>query len=120
MVNTLLRHTSFFYERFGNCLKKSGSEFLCNKKDFEKELESRDLLLISFRWEDWYNHSHFIDRTDYISDATLFECQLILTAIIRLERFSPKTLDNMRRLGVLKAVMDRLSWLGSVGQPLNS
>ena len=119
MNNSLLRHASFFYATFGNCLETSGSSLLCNKKHFEKELESRNFLLVSFRWEDWYNHSHFIDRTDYISDATLFECQLILTAIIRLERFSPKTLDNMRQLGVIKAVMDRLSWLGSSGQPLN-
>ena len=119
MNNYLLQHTSFIYERFGNCLEESGSKFLCNKKDFEKELESRNLLLISFRWEDWYNYSHLIDRPDYISDATIFECQLILTAIIRLERFSPKTLDNMRQLGVIKAVMDRLSRLGSSGHPLS-
>ncbi|MPY21368.1 hypothetical protein FM037_19390 [Shewanella psychropiezotolerans] len=113
MNKPLLQHTSFIHERFGSCLEKSGSSLLCNKKNFEKELENRNLLLISFRWEDWYNYSHFIDRPDYISDSTIFECQLILTAIIRLERFSPKTLDNMRQLGVLKAVMDRLSWFAS-------
>ncbi|BDA61012.1 hypothetical protein NUITMVS1_24750 [Shewanella xiamenensis] len=52
-----------------------------------------------------------MDKPAYIGDASVAQCRLLLTAMTRLEVFSPGVLENMRRQGVLLAIMERLQCL---------
>lgn len=52
-----------------------------------------------------------VDRPEYIADASLYECRLLLSAMVRLERFSPGVLQNMRRQGVMLALLERMQQL---------
>ncbi|GIU34842.1 hypothetical protein TUM3794_01740 [Shewanella colwelliana] len=78
---------------------------------FMEAMDHNGLLLAQLNWDEWYQHSYLVDRPDYIGDASFYECQLLLTAMARLEPFSPGVLNNMRRQGVLIAIVDRLTQL---------
>lgn len=88
-----------------------GEHLVCSSKlhDFTEQLQECGLLLERLDWSDWYQNSHLIDRPEYIGDASLQECQLLLTAMTRLERFSTGLLDNMHHQGVLLAILERLT-----------
>lgn len=94
----------------------SGGDRIVNHNrilEFVKDVASAGLILKNFQWSDWYHNSHLVDRPEYIIDATEYECMLLLTAMTRLEKFSPGVLDNMRRKGVLLAIIERLQSLRS-------
>lgn len=77
--------------------------------EFMADLDTYGLLLANFSWKDWYHHSHLVDRPEYIAQATAYECMLLLTAMTRLEKFSPGVMENMRRQGVLHAILQRFT-----------
>ncbi|WP_345888207.1 DUF6508 domain-containing protein [Shewanella algae] len=78
---------------------------------FVAEMKRQGMLLNEFSWDDWYQNSHMVDRPEYIADASLYECRLLLSAMVRLERFSPGVLQNMRRQGVMLALLQRMQQL---------
>ncbi|WP_028766919.1 MULTISPECIES: DUF6508 domain-containing protein [Shewanella] len=80
-------------------------------QEFVVDIEQCGLMLTQFNWDDWYQNSHLIERPEYIADASLYECRLLLTAMARIDRFSPGILSNMRRKGVLIAIVERLQAL---------
>ncbi len=92
-------------------------EFTCGENrvsanrmaQFIDDLHHHGLILKQFSWSDWYHHSHLVDRPEYIADATAHECMLLLTAMTRLEKFSPGVMENMRRQGVLHAILQRFN-----------
>ncbi|ACA86218.1 DUF6508 domain-containing protein [Shewanella woodyi] len=112
MEPLLLNHTSALYAKYVSdlaCGERALSVFKMH--EFIDELAENSLLLTDFNWDDWYHNSHLVDRPEYIADASLHECQLLLTAMTRLEQFSPGVMDNMRRSGVLLAIMERFNCL---------
>lgn len=80
-------------------------------QEFVTDLNKADILLESFNWDEWYQNSHMVDRPEYIADASFYECQLLLTAMARIDRFSPGILSNMRCQGVLIAILERFQSL---------
>ncbi|WP_076409423.1 DUF6508 domain-containing protein [Shewanella sp. UCD-KL12] len=110
-MNALItRHTSNLYTKYvGNfaCGEKPVS--VCKLQEFLADLSKSELLLTDFKWDEWYHNSHLVDRPEYIADASLYECQLLLTAMVRLEKFSPGVMDNMRRQGVVIAILERIN-----------
>ncbi|GGI76615.1 DUF6508 domain-containing protein [Shewanella gelidii] len=92
---------------------RSGNNIVAQGRiqDFIEDVAQEGLLLTQFDWADWYQNSHLVDRPEYIASASRYECMLLLTAMTRLERFSPGVLDNMRRKGVLIAIIERLQTL---------
>ncbi|MCL1137096.1 DUF6508 domain-containing protein [Shewanella pneumatophori] len=80
-------------------------------QEFVADLEQCGMLLDEFDWDEWYQNSHMLDRPEYIGDASMYECQLLLTAMARIDRFSPGVLSNMRRQGVLLAIIERFQTL---------
>jgi hypothetical protein len=110
MKSLLHSHASAFYTKYASdlaCSERALSIWKVN--DFIDELADNSLLLTDFSWDDWYSNSHLVDKPQYIASASLHECQLLLTAITRLERLSPGVLDNMRRSGVLLAILERFN-----------
>lgn len=81
--------------------------------EFISDLTSQGWLLANFTWDYWYNNSYLVDKPAYIQEASVTQCRLLLTAMTRLEVFSPGVLENMRRQGVLFAIMERLQRLES-------
>ncbi|MGI1943661.1 DUF6508 domain-containing protein [Shewanella sp. MF08487] len=79
--------------------------------EFIHDLTTQGWLLVNFNWDYWYNNSYLVAKPDYIRDATIVQCQLLLTAMTRLEAFSPGVLENMRRQGILLAIIERLQSL---------
>ena len=79
--------------------------------EFISDLTAQGWLLANFTWDYWYNNSYLVDKPAYIRDASVAQCRLLLTAMTRLEVFSPGVLENMRRQGVLLAIMERLQCL---------
>ena len=110
MEPLLQRHTSDFYTKYVSDLA-CGEQALsiCKISDFIDELADNRLLLADFNWDDWYSNSHLVDKPEYIASASLYECQLLLTAMARLEGLSPGVLDNMRHNGVLLAILARFN-----------
>ncbi len=47
---------------------------------FVAEMKRQGMLLNEFSWDDWYQNSHMVDRPEYIADASLYECRLLLSA----------------------------------------
>lgn len=82
--------------------------------EFISDLTSQGWLLANFTWDYWYNNSYLVDKPAYIRDASVAQCRLLLTAMTRLEVFSPGVLENMRRQGILLAIMERLQCLEGV------
>ncbi|QLE85316.1 hypothetical protein FLM48_09595 [Shewanella sp. Scap07] len=109
-MNTLA--ISPLYSRYAD-LFLQGDKPVCVSQfqQFVAELEQQGVLLPHLNWDEWYEHSHFVDRPDYIADATWYQCQLLLTAMARLEKFSPGVIDNYRRQGVLIAIVSRMQTL---------
>ncbi|QQX82133.1 hypothetical protein JK628_10155 [Shewanella sp. KX20019] len=113
MNNSIMKsHATGLYKEYANDLL-IGNHFVSDKRlqDFVADLAREGLLLESFKWDEWYNNSYMVDRPEYIADATLYECQLLVTAMARLDRFSPGVLSNMRRQGVLNAIAKRFKVL---------
>lgn len=110
MNQILLSHISEHYTKYVSDLA-CGEHVNSGRKlhEFIEELSEYRLLLTNFDWDDWYHNSHLVDRPEYIADASLYECQLLLTAMTRLEQFSPGVMDNMRRRGVLLAILERFN-----------
>ena len=84
MNQLLLSHTFEFYTKYVNdlaCGECVGSGHKLH--EFMDELSEYRLLLTNFDWADWYQNSHLVDRPEYIADASLYECQLLLTAMAR-------------------------------------
>ncbi|MFB2718517.1 DUF6508 domain-containing protein [Shewanella xiamenensis] len=79
--------------------------------EFINDLTTQGWLLANFTWDYWYNNSYLVDKPAYIQEASVTQCRLLLTAMTRLEVFSPGVLENMRRQGVLLAIMERLQCL---------
>ncbi|RTR32105.1 DUF6508 domain-containing protein [Shewanella atlantica] len=110
MTHIFLKHTSSLYAKYVNDLACGERPIsVCRIQEFTDDLAKSSMLLSEFQWDDWYHNSHLVDRPEYIADATLHECKLLLTAMTRLERFSPGVLDNMRRRGVLLAIIERFN-----------
>lgn len=111
-MNTQSREPFCLYQKYVSDFEK-GDHPVCKYKllEFCQELEALGLLLSQFDWTYWYSSCHLVDKPDYILDATYKECQFLLTAMVRLERFSPGVLENMRRQGVLLAIIERLQAL---------
>ncbi|BAJ02584.1 DUF6508 domain-containing protein [Shewanella violacea] len=108
MKLSVSNHTSDLYAKYVNVLACGDKPISVGKlHEFTDDLAKSQLLLQDFNWDDWYLNSHLVDRPEYIADASLHECQLLLTAMTRLERFSPGVMDNMRRQGVLIAILER-------------
>jgi len=82
--------------------------------EFINDLTTQGWLLANFTWDYWYNNSYLVDKPAYIRDASVAQCRLLLTAMTRLEVFSPGVLDNMRRQGVLLAIIERLQCLNTL------
>ncbi|WP_394203643.1 DUF6508 domain-containing protein [Shewanella waksmanii] len=103
---------SSLYSRYAD-LFLQGDKLVCitQFQQFVVELEQNDILLDELNWDEWYEHSHFVDRPEYIADATWYQCLLLLTAMARLEKFSPGVIDNYRRQGVLIAIITRMQSL---------
>ncbi|TVP12805.1 DUF6508 domain-containing protein [Shewanella sp. KCT] len=78
---------------------------------FVEQLAQQGLLLDTLNWQEWYQNAHLVDKPDYIREASFYQCRLLLTAMSRLERFSRGVLENMRRQGVLLAILERLNVL---------
>ncbi|MCL1091779.1 DUF6508 domain-containing protein [Shewanella profunda] len=76
--------------------------------EFVNDLKTQGWLLANFTWDYWYNNSYLVDKPAYIRDASIAQCKLLLTAMTRLEVFSPGVLENMRRQGILLAIVERL------------
>ncbi|MGX7652467.1 DUF6508 domain-containing protein [Shewanella putrefaciens] len=81
--------------------------------EFIHDLKTQGWLLANFTWDYWYNNSYLVDKPAYIRDASISQCKLLLTAMTRLEVFSPGVLENMRRQGVLLAIVERLQSLNT-------
>ncbi|MGI2214092.1 DUF6508 domain-containing protein [Shewanella oncorhynchi] len=81
--------------------------------EFINDLTTQGWLLANFTWDYWYNNSYLVDKPAYIRDASIAQCKLLLTAMTRLEVFSPGVLENMRRQGVLLAIVERLQSLNT-------
>ncbi|AUD60783.1 hypothetical protein AYJ58_15430 [Shewanella sp. Pdp11] len=79
--------------------------------EFINDLTTQGWLLANFTWDYWYNNSYLVDKPAYIRDASIAQCKLLLTAMTRLEVFSPGVLENMRRQGILLAIIERLQSL---------
>ncbi|GIU35931.1 MAG: hypothetical protein KJ856_21940 [Gammaproteobacteria bacterium] len=79
--------------------------------EFINDLTTQGWLLANFTWDYWYNNSYLVDKPAYIRDASIAQCKLLLTAMTRLEVFSPGVLENMRRQGILLAIVERLQSL---------
>lgn len=79
--------------------------------EFINDLTTQGWLLANFTWDYWYNNSYLVDKPAYIQEASVTQCRLLLTAMTRLEVFSPGVLENMRRQGILLAIMERLQCL---------
>ncbi|QFU22418.1 hypothetical protein FM038_009800 [Shewanella eurypsychrophilus] len=108
MKQLFTHQTSNLYAKYVNILACGEKPIsVCKIQEFTDDLAKSHLLLSDFKWDEWYQNSHLVDRPDYIADATLHECQLLLTAMTRLECFSPGVMDNMRRQGVLIAILER-------------
>ena len=109
MNNTILKGS------LASLYSKYAAEFKLGKQDvsdtrlqeFVADLEADGILLTSFDWDEWYQYSYMVDRPEYIADASFYECQLLLTAMARIDRFSPGILTNMRCQGVLIAIIER-------------
>ncbi|WP_281213380.1 DUF6508 domain-containing protein [Shewanella insulae] len=82
---------------------------------FMKQLAERGLLFENLSWQEWYRHVHLVDKPDYIREASFYQCKLLLTAMSRLEQFSRGVMENMRRQGVLLAILERLNVLARSG-----
>lgn len=110
--STIQSHTTGLYKEYAQDLV-IGNHFVSDKRlqEFVADLDRDGLLLESFKWDEWYNKSYMVDRPEYIADATLYECQLLVTAMSRLDRFSPGVLSNMRQQGVLNAIVERFRTL---------
>ncbi|MFT5788313.1 MAG: hypothetical protein ACI8SJ_000416 [Shewanella sp.] len=110
--STIQSHVAGLYNEYAKDLV-IGNHVVSDKRlqDFVADLGREGLLLESFKWDEWYNNSYMVDRPEYIADATLYECQLLVTAMSRLDRFSPGVLSNMRRQGVLNAIAERFKVL---------
>ncbi|QDF75145.1 MULTISPECIES: DUF6508 domain-containing protein [Shewanella] len=80
-------------------------------KAFVEQLANQGLLLERLNWHEWYQNAHLVDKPDYIKEASFYQCRLLLTAMSRLEGFSRGVLENMRRQGVLLAILERLNAL---------
>lgn len=78
---------------------------------FLSALRASSLELVGFDWKDWYERTHLVDNPTYLETASLHDCRVILSAMLRLERFSPGVVENLRRQGVLCALMARLDAL---------
>ena len=108
MKLSVSNHTSNLYAKYVNILACGDKPIsVCKLQEFTQDLAKSQLLLNDFKWDDWYQNSHLVDRPEYIADASLHDCQLLLTAMTRLERYSPGVMDNMRRQGVLIAILER-------------
>uniref|UniRef100_UPI0040478BE2 DUF6508 domain-containing protein n=1 Tax=Shewanella baltica TaxID=62322 RepID=UPI0040478BE2 len=79
--------------------------------EFINDLTTQGWLLANFTWDYWYNNSYLVDKPAYIREASIAQCKLLLTAMTRLEVFSPGVLENMRRQGILLAIVERLQSL---------
>ncbi|ABZ76965.1 conserved hypothetical protein [Shewanella halifaxensis HAW-EB4] len=113
MDNSILQgYVTDIYAKYANDLKL-GNHFVSDKRlqEFVADLEKSDILLETFDWDQWYQNSHMVDRPEYIADASFYECQLLLTAMSRIDKFSPGILSNMRCQGVLVAIIERLQSL---------
>lgn len=80
-------------------------------KAFIDQLRRAKLELDDFDWKAWYDRTHLVDKPDYLAQASLLDCRVIISAMLRLERFSPGVVENLRRQGVLCALMARLDTL---------
>ncbi|MGS0825485.1 DUF6508 domain-containing protein [Shewanella sp. 0m-8] len=80
-------------------------------QEFVADLEADGILLTSFDWAEWYQNSYMVDRPECIAEASFYECQLLLTAMARIDSFSPGILSNMRCQGVLIAIVERFQSL---------
>ncbi|WOT03826.1 DUF6508 domain-containing protein [Shewanella youngdeokensis] len=105
-------HSASLYNKYAHDLV-SGDHDVSDKRlqNYVAELASLGLILETFKWDEWYSNSYMVDRPEYIAEATLYECQLLVTAMARLDRFSPGVLSNMRRQGVLNAIALRFKVL---------
>ena len=112
MIDSAFGQTFGLYQKYATDFTP-GDHVLPHSRlnEFCEEVEKFDLLMGNFEWGTWYQSSYLVDKPAYIVDATLKECQLLLTAMLRLERFSPGVLENMRRQGVLLAILERLQCL---------
>ena len=110
--STVQGYLSSLYTQYANDLKL-GEHFVSDKRlqEFVTDLETSGILLGQFNWDEWYQNSHLVDRPEYIADASFYECQLLLTAMARIDRFSPGILSNMRCQGVLIAILQRFQTL---------
>ena len=87
MNNSIIqRHTAGLYSEYAKDLV-IGNHFVYDKRleAFVAELDRLGLLLKSFKWDEWYNNSYMVDRPEYIADAGMYECQLLITAMSRLD-----------------------------------
>nr|WP_220768757.1 DUF6508 domain-containing protein [Shewanella sp. MBTL60-007] len=113
MNNSILQgYVTSLYSKYVSDLKL-GEHHVSDKRlqEFVADLNKAGLLLESFNWSEWYQNSYMVDRPEYIADASFYECQLLLTAMARIDRFSPGILSNMRCQGVLIAILDRFQSL---------
>jgi hypothetical protein len=101
--------TLCLYQKYGDDFV-AGDAKLPNGRmtEFCHDLEREGLLLGNFNWHLWYPASHLLDNPAAIVTASFNQCQILLCAMLRLERFSPGVLENMRRRGVLLAILARL------------
>ncbi|MGS0680734.1 DUF6508 domain-containing protein [Shewanella sp. 125m-7] len=113
MNKALLKsYVTGLYAKYVGDLKLS-NHFVSDKRlqEFVADLDQSGMLLDEFNWSEWYDNSYMVDRPEYIGDASLYECRLLLTAMARIDKFSPGVLSNMRRQGVLFAIIERFQTL---------
>lgn len=105
-------YSTNLYSQYADDLKPD-NQLVSDRRlqEFVIEMDSKGMLLDEFDWDEWYQNSHMLERPEYIGDASVYECQLLLTAMARIDRFSPGILSNMRRKGVLIAIVERLQEL---------
>ncbi|MCL1145839.1 DUF6508 domain-containing protein [Shewanella sp. 10N.261.52.F9] len=110
--NTSKGYTPNLYAKYASDLKLDNQNVSDMRlQEFVTDLDRCGMLLDEFEWDEWYQNSHMVDRPEYIGDASIYECQLLLTAMSRIDRFSPGILSNMRRQGVLLAIIERFQIL---------
>ncbi|CAM4111757.1 DUF6508 domain-containing protein [Shewanella aquimarina] len=105
--------------QIANLYAQYAAQFACGERAsnqmtmqaFVEQLAKQGVLLDTLNWQEWYQNAHLVDKPDYIREASLYQCRLLLTAMSRLERFSRGVLENMRRQGVLLAILERLNVL---------
>ncbi|WP_372870144.1 DUF6508 domain-containing protein [Shewanella sp.] len=112
MALAITRESFGLYRPFLPWLAAGEHDLSCEDASaFHTKLKASRLELAAFDWKDWYERTHLVDKPAYLETASVHDCRVIISAMLRLERFSPGVMENLRRQGVLCALMARLDEL---------